>query len=164
MIITLVVAASENNVIGRDGGLPWDLPNDMRHFKEITIGHTVVMGRKTYSSIGRPLPDRRNIIVTRQDDFRVEGCEIVHSLEEAFALSEEAASEEVCVIGGGEIYAQALPFASRIELTRVHITIDGDTFFPKFSEDSWEEINREEHEEDDDHIYPYTFLTYERRE
>ncbi|MFA7682275.1 MAG: dihydrofolate reductase [Candidatus Peribacteraceae bacterium] len=161
MIISLVAAASENNVIGKDGGIPWDLPKDFKHFHDATKGKPIIMGRKTQESIGRILPGRRNIVITRQD-VQIEGCDVVHSIKEALDLVHDA--PEVCVIGGGEIYKQALPFATHIDLTRVHTTIeDGDAFFPEFSEEEWQEVSRERCESDQDHAYAYTFLVYERR-
>ena len=183
MIITLIAAASENNCIGKNGKIPWNLPNDFKHFREATKGKPVVMGRKTHESIGRVLPGRKNIIVTRQD-IKAEGCEVVHSVEEALEIVKN--EPEVCVIGGGEIYKQALPFANRIDLTRVHTIIEGgDAFFPEFKipttpaapritaprsgaagvgavDDGWKLISSERHEADKDHGFAYTFLVYEK--
>jgi len=161
MKISLVVAASENNVIGKKGEIPWDLPDDFKHFHDATEGKPIIMGRKTHESIGRVLPGRRNIVVTRQD-MEIEGCEVVHSIEEALELVKD--EPEVAVIGGGEIYKQALPHANIIDLTRVHTTIEGgDAFFPEFSEDKWELKSQERHEADERHAYPFTFLLYEKK-
>ena len=161
MRISLVAAASENNVIGKDGGIPWDLPDDFKHFHTATAGKPIIMGRKTHESIGRVLPGRRNIVVTRQK-MEIEGCSVVHSIEEALELVKD--EPEVCVIGGGEIYKQALPFANVIDLTRVYTTIEGgDAFFPEFSEDEWELKSEERHEADERHAVPFTFLLYQRR-
>ncbi len=161
MIISLVAAASENNVIGKQGEIPWDLPNDFKHFRDVTEGKPIVMGRKTHESIGRVLPGRRNIIVTRQD-IEIEGCDVVHSIEEALELVKD--ESEVAIIGGGEIYRQALPFANRINLTRVHTVVeDGDAFFPEFDLDEWELKSEERHEPDSEHEYAYTFLIYDRK-
>jgi len=161
MIISLVAAASENNVIGKDGKIPWDLPKDFKHFHDVTEGKPIVMGRKTHESIGRILPGRRNIIVTRRE-MEIEGCDIVHSVQEAIELV--GGEAEVCIIGGGEIYKMALPIANRIDLTRVHTVIeDGDAFFPEFSEDEWELKSEERHEADEEHKFAYTFLLYDRK-
>ncbi|MCF7844383.1 MAG: dihydrofolate reductase [Kiritimatiellales bacterium] len=161
MHISLVAAASENNVIGKDGGIPWDLPDDFKHFHDATAGKPIIMGRKTQDSIGRVLPGRRNIVVTRQD-MEIEGCDVVHSIEEALALVKD--EPEVAVIGGGEIYKQALPHANIIDLTRVHTTIeDGNAFFPEFSDDEWEQVSAERHEADERHALPFTFLLYRRK-
>jgi dihydrofolate reductase len=157
MKITLIVAVSENNVIGRDGKLPWDLPDDLKRFRQLTKGHTVIMGRKTHESIGRPLPDRRNIIITRQSEYMSDGCEVVHSLDEALAL---CVDDDAFVIGGGEIYAQALVYAHRIELTRVHTDIEGDAFFPDIDETQWKLESKEEHNYDENHAYAFTYETW----
>ncbi|PIR48293.1 diacylglycerol kinase [Candidatus Peregrinibacteria bacterium CG10_big_fil_rev_8_21_14_0_10_55_24] len=163
MNITLIAAASENSVIGRKGAIPWKLPEDFRHFHVVTTGKPIIMGRKTHESIGRVLPGRRNIVVTRQD-MEIDGCEVVHSIEEAIALLERDGVEEACVIGGGEIYAQALPFATHIDLTRVHMDVpNGDAFFPAFSGTEWREVSRQRHEADEEHAVPFTFLLYEKK-
>ncbi|MBU2213368.1 dihydrofolate reductase [Patescibacteria group bacterium] len=160
MKISLVAAASENNVIGKDGGIPWDLPDDFKHFHDATEGKPIIMGRKTHESIGRVLPGRRNIVVTRQE-MEIEGCDVVHSIEEALELVKD--EPEVAVIGGGEIYAQALPLSNVIDLTRVHTTIEGGgAFFPEFSGDEWELKSKERHEADERHKYAFTFLVYEK--
>ena len=160
MILSLIAAASENNVIGRDGELPWNLPDDLQHFKEITSGSPVIMGRKTFESIGRALPNRRNIVITRGNTYEAENCEIAHSIDDALSIISD--EEEVFVIGGGEIYRQALLQADRIYLTRVHDVVDGDAFFPEMDEDEWEEVSREEHTKDEKNNHDYTFLVYER--
>jgi dihydrofolate reductase len=160
MILTLIAALSENRVIGRDGDLPWRLPADLKRFKRITSGHTVIMGRKTFETLEAPLPDRRSIVVTRRTDFQPEGVEIAHDLDAALALAE--GEEEVFVLGGGEIYALALPRADRMELTIVHDEFDGDTFFPAFDESNWRLVNEERHEPDERHAHSFTFRTYER--
>lgn len=162
MRISLIAAASENNVIGRDGGLPWSLPDDLRYFKEKTLGHPVITGRKNYASIGRPLPERTNIIVTRDAHFSAEGCRVVHSLEDAVEVAKQEDPEEIFVMGGGEIYALALPMADRVYLTRVHAEIDGDTYFPELDSEQWAEVSTEEHVADDRHAYDFTILVYDR--
>ena len=167
MIVSLIAAASENNVIGRQGRLPWHLPSDMKHFRELTAGHPVIMGRKTYESIGRPLPKRRNIVVSHRKDLQIEGCEVVGSVDGALALASNfqlptSSTSEIFVIGGGEIYRQALARADRIYLTRVHTTIDGDALFPEIDRKEWKEVSREDHSADQEDAVAYTFLTYDR--
>lgn len=159
--ITLVAALAENNVIGRDNRLPWYLPDDLKHFRRLTTGHPVIMGRRNYESLGRPLPDRLNIVVTRRDGFQAPGCRVVHSLEEAFAAA--GGADEIFVIGGGELYAQTLDRADRLCLTRVHAEVPGDTRFPDVDPHVWQETERERHEADARHPYPFSFLTLERR-
>lgn len=169
--LSVIAAVSDNNVIGRDGKLPWYLPDDLKHFHDITVGHAVIMGHKTYESIPkkhRPLPDRTNIIVTRQD-MGMPGCIVVHSFEEAIeqaryqSLKSKVSNPEVFVIGGAEIYRQALPLVQRIYLTRVHTQVDGDAFFPDVAWGEWLEISREEHPADTRHAYAFTFAMYKRR-
>jgi dihydrofolate reductase len=152
---------AENRVIGKDGGLPWRLPDDLKHFKRLTIDHTVIMGRKTFDEIRHPLANRRNVVISRNPAFRPAGVTVVPSLEEALALG--ATEREVYVIGGGEIYRQALPFADRIYLTVVHAEIEGDTWFPPFERsDGWMLESEERHPADERHAYPFTFRTYRR--
>jgi dihydrofolate reductase len=158
-MISLIVAASENNVIGRDGGLPWNLPDDLQYFKDTTKGHPILMGRKNFESIGRPLPHRRNIIITRQADYKAEGCDVVGSLEEAITLAGD--DPEIFVIGGGEIYKQVMDIADRIYLTRVHAEIDGDVFFPELGKE-WREVSSKFHEANARHAYAFTFLVLEK--
>ena len=156
----LVVAISANNAIGKDNQLLWHLPADLKHFKTITTGNTIIMGRKTYDSIGKPLPNRRNIVITRQKDLKLEGIEVANSLEEAIALCET--DESIYVIGGAEIYKQALPMCTKIYLTRVHQYYDADTFFPKLSFDDWGETEKIDHLPDEKNLIPYSFSTLER--
>jgi dihydrofolate reductase len=163
MVISLIAAASENNVIGRGGELPWHLPKDLQYYRLRTLGHPIIMGRKTFESIGKPLPGRRNIVVTRRRDFSSQGCDVVHSLEEALALVRDDPSGEVFVIGGGEIYGAALTHVRRIYLTRVHATIEGDAYFPEVDWSEWREVSRERHEADPEHTYAFTFLVFERK-
>jgi dihydrofolate reductase len=164
--ITLVVAAAENGVIGRDGTLPWHLPADLRHFKSVTMGKPVVMGRKTWESIGRPLPGRTNIVVSGQPDYRAEGATVVHSFEEAVAEAADAAgtaeAEEMMVIGGAALYAAALPRADRILLTRVHAILDGDVHLPAMADEEWQVVAAERHEPDERHAFGYSFLELRR--
>jgi dihydrofolate reductase len=160
MIISLIVAMAANRVIGRQNKLPWRLPNDLRRFRALTLGKPVIMGRKTFESIGRPLDGRHNIVVSRNPDYRAEGCTVVHSSEAALAAAGSAA--EIFVIGGAELYAQFLPRADRLYLTLVHAQLEGDTYFPPFDQTRWREIEREEHQADGRHAFDYTFLVLER--
>ncbi len=160
MIISIVVAIAENRAIGKSNQLLWHLPADLKHFKQITSGHTIIMGRKTYDSIGKPLPNRRNIVITRQQ-LQIEGCDVVSSLNEALALCQS--EPEVFIIGGAEIYEQALPLTHRIYLTEVEQTFTGDAFFPELDASSWHEIARESFTADEKNKLPYTFLTLQRR-
>ena len=166
MLLTLITAASENNVIGNRGKLPWSLPADMKHFRELTRGHPVIMGRKTFDSIGRLLPERKNIVVTRDhgEDVHAKGAVAALSLQEAITLATAENPEAVFVIGGGELYAQGMLIADRIELTRVHTHINGDTFFPEIDPKIWEEVGSpERHEVDNEHKVAFSFITYKRR-
>lgn len=153
---------SENRVIGKDGALPWHLPTDLKYFKRLTTGHTIIMGRKTLDSVGRALPDRRTIVVTRNAHYECKGVETTTSLERALQLTVE--EEEVFVVGGGDIYRLALPRADRIYLTFVHSKFDGDTFFPEIDPSCWTLTQDDRHEPDDKHRYPYSFRLYERIE
>ena len=138
MIVSLLVAMDEHNGIGKDGRLPWHLSIDLKRFKALTMGHHVIMGRKTYASIGRPLPGRVMVIVTRSPEYQAEGCLVAHSLEEALGITEQAGESEAFVIGGGQIFAQALPLADRIYLTRVETVSEADVFFPEFHARDWD--------------------------
>ncbi|QNH63625.1 dihydrofolate reductase [Hymenobacter sediminicola] len=161
-MLAFVVAIAENNVIGNDNQLLWHLPDDLKHFKRLTQGHPVVMGRRTYESIGRPLPNRTNIVVTRQAGWQAPGCEVAYSVPDAL---EQAAQldEEVFVIGGAEIYRQALPAADVIYLTEVHHTFEGDVVFPELNNTEWREESRERHEPDEKHAYAFSFIVLRRR-
>ena len=143
MTITVLAAVGANLVIGRDGDMPWHLPEDLAHFKATTMGHTMVMGRKTYDSIGRALPGRRTIVITRQKGWHAAGVEVAHSLPDAFAL---AGPTEVFVIGGGQVYEEAMPFADQMMLTEIAQSPEGDAFFPRFDADHWHETTRESHD------------------
>ena len=160
-LITLVVAVASNGVIGRDGNLPWHLPADLAHFKTTTMGKPILMGRRTWESLGRPLPGRDNIVITRQKDYVAEGCQVVHSLPEALRAAGDV--EEVMIIGGAGLYEEALPLARRIEMTRVHGEIPGDTRFPWLNQSEWEEVGRVEREADEDNAWPLSFVNLERR-
>lgn len=160
MIISLVAAMGRNRVIGKDNALPWKLPADMKRFREITTGHPIVMGRATFESIGRALPNRLNIVMTRDKNYTAEGCRIVHSLQEA--LQAGAGNDEVMVIGGTSIFVQFLPLAERIYLTVIDHDFEGDAYFPEFDETQWRETERRAYEPDEKNLYRYTFLTLER--
>jgi dihydrofolate reductase len=160
-MISLIVAVSRNNVIGKDNSLPWTLPADLKHFRETTTGHAVIMGRKTFESIGRPLPKRRNIVITRQADYAPGGVEVMSSLEAALAAT--AKDEEAFVIGGGEIFRQALPQANRVYLTRIETDIEGDAFFPELDPGEWQEVSSRPGTVDEKNALPHTFLVFERK-
>ncbi|RYY21017.1 MAG: dihydrofolate reductase [Cytophagaceae bacterium] len=165
-MVSLIVAAAENGVIGRQGQLPWHLPADLKHFKALTLGRPVVMGRRTFESIGRPLPGRANIVLTSQLAWPAPaGVLLAHSLPEALALAAtQPGGEEVCIIGGGEIYRQALPGADVVHLTEVHTTVpDGDAFFPTLTPREWREETRQRHPADERHAVAYSFVTLRRR-
>lgn len=159
-LLSLIVAQAENGVIGSNNQLPWRLPEDLRRFKRLTWGKPILMGRRTFESIGRPLPGRSNIVMTRAADFRPESVVIVHSLEEA--LRAVSTAPELVVIGGAEIYHLALPLADRIYLTEVHAAVDGDTALPLFDPREWVEVAREEHPADERHAHPMSFVVLER--
>jgi dihydrofolate reductase len=157
--IAIVVAVAKNNVIGRQNALPWRLPDDLRRFKALTLGKPVVMGRKTFDSIGKPLPGRQNIVLSRQPQFAIDGCTVCASLDDALAVATSA--EEICVIGGEAIFRAALPRTERLYLTQVHANVEGDVFFPELSGE-WRETHREEHAADDRHAYAFSFVDFER--
>ena len=159
MTVSIVVAISQNHAIGKDNKLLWHLPKDLKHFKEITTGGTVIMGRKTYDSVGRPLPNRRNIIVTRQQ-IEIEGCEVVNSVEAALDLCRDEA--EVFIVGGAEIYKLAMHLTDRIYLTIVHADFEADSYFPEIKADIWKEVARQDHEADEKNPLPFSFITLER--
>lgn len=166
MIVALIAAVSENGVIGRDGGLPWHLPADLRHFQSLTRGHQVVMGRRTFESLPGPLPDRRNLVVTRDPGYRAPGIEIARSLAAAIASAARAARspDEVCwILGGSAIYEDALPVARRMELTRVEATVEGDTRFPEVDWSAWLLESVEHHQADERHRFPFRFESWIRR-
>lgn len=159
MILSLIAGIGKNNELGKDNKLLWDLPSDMKFFRETTSGHPVIMGRKTFESIGRPLPKRRNIIITRDTTYTHEGIEVVHSIDEALALFANT-DEEVFVIGGAEIYKQSLPFADKLYITEVEKEFDADAFFPAFDKAHWALSSRDSRPADEQHEVPYAFVTY----
>lgn len=160
MIISLIAAMGENRVIGKNNTLPWDMPSDMQRFRTLTRDKPVIMGRATHISIGRPLPHRTNIVLTRQPDFLTKGCVVVHSVHDALAAARDA--KEVMIIGGGSIYEQFLPLAHRMYLTIIHAPFEGDAFFPDYDVRIWKEIERTDFPADDQNPHPYTFITLGR--
>jgi dihydrofolate reductase len=158
--ISLVVAASTNNVIGVAGGLPWHLTDDLKRFKALTMGKPIVMGRKTYESIGRALPGRQNIVITSQQDYSAEGCDVVASVDQALTVAAGAA--EIMIIGGGEIYQLFLPQADRIYMTRVDVIVEGDTVFTDINPADWQEISREHHAAGDGNDHDFDIVIYSR--
>lgn len=159
--VAIIVATDERGAIGRDGQLPWRLPEDLKRFKALTLGKPIIMGRKTWDSIGRPLPGRRNIVVTRQPGLELPGAAVVDSLSEALVAAGDV--PEVCIIGGAEIYRLALPLADTVHLTRVHAKVEADTFFPPLEPQQWDEVAREDHVADERHAHAYSFVELRRR-
>jgi dihydrofolate reductase len=160
MKLILIAAVADGGVIGRSNTLPWYLPADLRRFKRLTTGHTVIMGRKTYESVGRPLPDRKNLVISGSKDFRPAGVTVVPSMEDALKLAKD--DGDVFVIGGARVFEAALPVADRLELTRVQAAIPGDVYFPPFNPADWTLATEEKHPADDRNQYPYSFQTFER--
>lgn len=161
MRVSLIAAVARNGVIGRDNRLPWRLPADLQHFKRLTMGKPVIMGRRTWQSLGRPLPGRRNIIVTRDPALRAEGGVVTHSLAEAMEAA--SGSDEVMIIGGAGLFAEILPRADRLYLTEVQAEVDGDVYFPKFDTAEWAETDRQAHRADEKNEFDYDFVVLERR-
>lgn len=155
-IISAIVAMSENQVIGRDNQLPWHLPADLKHFKQITLNHTILMGRKTYESIGKPLPNRRNVILTQDVSFKAAGCEIVHDLPSALAF------EDLYIIGGAQVFELCWPYIHRLYLTLIHQQIEGDAFFPSLDLKQLRLVSREDHQADAQNAFEYSFLVFEK--
>lgn len=161
---SIIVAMARNRVIGAHNKLPWHMPADMRYFKEKTKGYPIIMGRKTFESMGsKPLIDRTNIILTRKAGLSFKGCDIVCELKDAFQKAADTGAKEVFVIGGSEIYAQALPIVDTLYITEIYADIAGDTYFPEFDKSFWEEVSREEHTADERHRYAYAFVKYIRK-
>lgn len=160
MVLSIIVAAAENHVIGRDNGLVWRLSGDLKHFKALTTGHTILMGRRTFESIGKALPNRRNIVISRNPEYKAEGCEVVHSVEEALILTKD--EDEVFVTGGGTIYKKLWERADRLYLTVVHQECEGDTVIPVVDPVLWKEVSREARQADEKNECDYTFINYER--
>jgi len=164
--LAVIVATAENGVIGRNNALPWHLPEDLRYFKRVTLGKPVVMGRKTYESIGRPLPGRANIVISRRANFAAEGVRVAPGLEEALALAADIAlidgADESVVIGGAEIYRAAIPLADRLYLTEIHAVVEGDARLPAIDWSKWREVFRERHQASGANPYDYSFVVFER--
>lgn len=160
--LSAIVAMAENRVIGKDNKLPWHLPADLKHFKYLTIGHPILMGRKTYESIGKPLPERDNIILTHDATYCAPGCVVVTNIDEALESATSETNDEVFIIGGAQIYRELLPRIERIYLTIVHADFAGDAFFPELNPEMWQEKNREKHLPDEKNAYAYSFITLER--
>lgn len=166
MTISLIAALTQNNIIGRNNDLPWSLPDDMKFFMRTTTGHHVIMGRKNYDSLPKkfkPLPNRTNIVITRQKGFQAEGCHVFNTIEAGIELAQQHHESEVFIIGGAEIYHQALSVTQRMYLTEIKTTLEGDTFFPKVNHSEWNEISREPHPADERHAFAFDFVVYERK-
>ena len=166
MTISMIAAVAENLVIGRNNDLVWHLPDDMKYFMETTKHHHVIMGRRNYESIPhkyRPLPSRVNIIVTQQDDYKAEGSLITNSIEAAIELAKKDRQDEAFIIGGGQIYAQAIDLAHRLYITEIKASFEGDTFFPEIDKNEWQEVSRKPHGKDDRHDHEFDFVIYERK-
>jgi len=166
MTISLIAALTKNHVIGKNNDLPWHLPDDMKYFMNTTKAHHVIMGRKNYESIPekfRPLPNRTNIVVTRQKDFYAPACIVINTLEEGIAIARTAGEKELFIIGGAEIYSLGIPWADQLYLTEIDITLDGDTYFPSFDKNEWHELSRTHHEADARHAYAFDFVVYKKK-
>ena len=167
MNLSLICAMAENRVIGRNNSLPWHLSEDLKYFKRTTMGHCIIMGRKTWESIGRPLPGRTSIVITSDENYDAPGAKVVHSMEAAIKKAESIAfidgSEEAFVIGGAALYAAALPHAQQFHLTRVHAAVEGDTYLTEFDEDEWQETHREDFQSDESNPYSYSICLLERK-
>ena len=159
-MITIIAAIAENNALGKDNQLIWHLPADLKRFKKVTLNHAVIMGRKTYESLGKPLPNRTNIIITRNGDFKAEGCVVVNSLQQAIEASKE--DQNPYILGGAEIYKQAIEIADKLDLTFVHHQFEADAFFPKIDKTIWKETSREDFKADKKNKYDFSFVTFER--
>lgn len=162
MIVSILVAASQNNVIGINNKLPWHLPADMKYFKQMTTGHHVIMGRKTFEALGKPLKDRTNIIITRQENLKIEGAIVVNDLKAAIERSKKDGEAECFVIGGGNIISQAILWADKIYLTTIYHDFEGDTFMTPINKEDWTEVKNEKHEPDEKNKYAYAFRVFER--
>ena len=165
MIVSLIAARSRNGVIGKNNDLPWRLPDDSKYFMVTTRGHHAIMGRKNYDSLPepfKPLPNRTNIVVTRQNEFHAPGCIVVHSLEHALRIARENGESEAFVIGGAEIYALAMSQANKLYLTEIDAVVEGDTYFPAFDKVQWHEVSRRHHGTDEKHEYAFDYVIYER--
>ncbi|MBL0545884.1 type 3 dihydrofolate reductase [Aeromonas jandaei] len=163
MKISMIAAMAHDRVIGKDNQMPWHMPADLAHFKRVTLGKPVLMGRKTFESIGRPLPGRRNLVISRNPGYQADGIEVVGSVEGALALLADNEVAEVMVIGGGHLYAELLPKADCLYLTRIELEVEGDTRFPAFADEQWQCVEREVHQADEKNPHPYRFETWLRK-
>lgn len=163
MVLSLLVAADENNVIGKDNQLPWHLPNDLKYFKNLTWAMPILMGRKTFDSIGKPLPGRKSIVITRNKDWQHESVEVVHSIEDAIDVAKQNDVKEIFVIGGAEIFKTSFEAANRIYLTRIHHQFEGDVYFPELDSSQWELVKAKRCEPDEKNAYAHTFQVWERK-
>lgn len=160
-MIVVIAAVAENNEIGKNNELVWHLPNDFKRFKSLTSGHHIIMGRKTFESFPKPLPNRTHIVITRQKDYHPEGCIVVENMQKAIEICPE--DDISYIIGGGEIYKLGLPFTDKLEITRVHHSFEADTFFPEIDPEQWKIIQSEFHDKDEKHLFDYTYETYIRK-
>ncbi|MFW2440148.1 MAG: type 3 dihydrofolate reductase [Arenicellales bacterium] len=163
MRISIIVAMDEGRVIGAEGGMPWHLPADLKFFKSVTMGKPIIMGRSTYESIGKPLPGRTNIVITRNNGLKLDGCRLAHSVDEALAIAKEESAEEVMIIGGGKIYEQTLERVDRLYLTQIAVHMVGDTYFPVIKPDEWQEVSRLQHAADGDSPFDLEFVVLDRK-
>jgi len=162
MTVSIIVAASQNDVIGNDNKLPWHLPADMKYFKTVTTGHCIIMGRKTFETLGKPLPNRTNIIISRQEDFSAQGCVVVNDIHKAIEYAKGTGDTECFIIGGGDVFIQSIIWAERIYLTRIAHKFEGDTFFGPLDSSDWKLAKEERHMPDVKNKYPYSFQVYDR--
>lgn len=160
-MIVMIAAVAENNALGKDNELVWHLPNDFKRFKELTSGHFIIMGRKTFESFPKPLPNRTHVVITRQQNYQPEGCIVVNSIENAIQACPE--NETIYIIGGGEIYNQALAFSNKIEITKVHGDFEADAFFPEIKTEEWELVQSDFNNKDERHLYDYTYQTFVKK-
>ena len=160
-MVIMIAALAENNALGKNNDLLWHLPNDFKRFKEITSGHHIIMGRKTFESFPKPLPNRTHVIITRQNDFEHEGCIVVQNIEKALSVC--PINENLYIIGGGEIYQQSISFADQLDITRVHHSFDADVYFPEIDPEIWELTSETFHQKDERHLFDYTFQTFVRK-
>ncbi|WP_138417069.1 dihydrofolate reductase [Aquibacillus sediminis] len=162
-MLSLLFAMDRNRVIGSNNDLPWRLPNDLKFFKQVTTGNTIIMGRKTFDSINRPLPNRENVILTRDKSYQQEGCQVIHSIDTIINWNNENPEKEYFIIGGAELFKQTLPFADRMYMTYIDETFEGDTYFPSFDENNWQEVKREKGIKNEKNQYDYYFIQLDRK-
>ena len=160
-MITIIAAIGKNGELGKDNDLIWHLPNDLKRFKKVTAGHHVIMGRKTFESLGKPLPNRTNIVITRNNNFQADGCIIVNSLQQAIDAAKSDLNPHI--LGGAEIYKQAIEIADILDITHVDTTLEADAFFPSIDTSIWQEVSREDHQSDEKHPFNYSFVTYNKK-